>query len=78
MEETTLQYKKITILAIILACLLCISAVSATENITDNIVSADETSDDVISVNNTEDIVSTKETDGSLSIEDNYHSIPSF
>ena len=45
-----MRYKKIMILTIILAFLLVVSAVSATENVTDDIVSADDTDNQIINV----------------------------
>ena len=48
-----MQYKKIMILTIILTCLLTISAVSAADNLTNSVISADDASEDVVSVDKT-------------------------
>uniref|UniRef100_UPI003865E4B5 right-handed parallel beta-helix repeat-containing protein n=1 Tax=Methanobrevibacter sp. TaxID=66852 RepID=UPI003865E4B5 len=54
-----MKYKKIMILAIFLVLLFAISAVSAVENATDDIVGTDVASEDVASIdNNEEDVVS--------------------
>ena len=45
-----MKYKRIMILAIIFICLLAVSAVSATENVTSDVVSVEETTADDISV----------------------------
>ena len=65
-----MRYKKFAILSIALVFLLCVSATSATENNTDNIVSIRETTDTVINSN-------VEETDEILSIEYNNQTIDS-
>ena len=61
-----MRYKKIMILTIILTCLLAVSAVSAAENATEDIISTDasedvvsveETTDDVVSVENDDQVI---------------------
>ena len=51
-----MKYKQIIILSIIFTCLLAISTVSATDNVTDNI-SIEETTDDVVSVDENTQII---------------------
>ena len=70
MGEKTLRYKKFAILSIALVFLLCVSATSATENNTDNIVSIRETTDTVINSN-------VEETDEIFSLEYNNQTIDS-
>ena len=57
MEETILQYKKIMILTILLVSLLAVSAVSAADNVTSNIASAYEATDEVVGVDNDNQVI---------------------
>ena len=47
-----MRYKKIMMLAILLVSLLAISAVSAADNVTSDVVGVEETTDEVVSVEN--------------------------
>ena len=66
-----MKYKKIIILTIILAFLLAVSAVSAAENVTDDIISSDVSSADVVSVDNNQVSVIKNGTDNAISANDN-------
>ena len=52
-----MRYKKLMILSIFLVSLLAVSAVSATDNVTSDIVSAKETTDEVVSVENDTQVI---------------------
>lgn len=50
MEKNIMMYKKIMIITIILTCLLAVSAVSATENATDDIVCVDDSNNNDLNI----------------------------
>ena len=51
MEATNLRFKTIMILTLIIVILVGVSAVNATENLTDNLVSVGDANDEFISIN---------------------------
>ena len=59
--EKNMKYKKIMILTILFVSLLAISAVSAAENTTDDIVGVEETTDEVVSVEENQEILKENE-----------------
>ena len=57
MEGTVLLNKKIMMLAILLVSLVAIGAVSAAENVTSDVVSVEETSDDIVSADDDNQVI---------------------
>ena len=57
MEENNLRYKRIMMLAILLVSLLAVSAVSAADNVTDDVVGVEETTDEVVSLDNDDQVI---------------------
>ena len=56
-----MKFKKIMLLAIFLVSLLAVSAVSAADNVTSDVVSVDETTDDAINVDEAYEVVSAED-----------------